>query len=197
METIYFRTEDGLKIEASLYDGGPHWVILAHGRSFNKEKWNHLPEQLVENSFTALPINFRGYGRSDPGDTRYDLDIVGALRYARGKSSAVSLIGASMGAAAALRALAIYDGRIDGLLLLSPAGYPNDFSKLAGKCRKAAVFFTRNDFAFDASETVAKNLPVPTEKTIFEGSSHAQVMLMDLSIVDTLTERIVEFLKSL
>lgn len=195
-DPIFFRSEDGLGIEATVFGGGDHWIVLAHGKSFDMESWYGFSGFLNENGFTAFPFNFRGYGRSDHKDGRYWLDVIGAVEYAKQKAAKVSVLGASMGAIAVLHALERYEGSVDGLVLLSPVGLPDDFSNLRGKAEKAFVFCTEGDFAFDTSIAVADKLPIPTQNRVFKGNSHAQGMLKDPSISDDLRWKIVDFLKS-
>ncbi len=197
MKSVNFQSEDGLKIEAEIFEGGDHWIIPAHGKAFNMDSWSDFAIYLNDNGFSVMPFNFRGYGNSQSKNTKYELDIIGALNYAKNYAQKISLIGASMGGAASLRALELYDGKINGLILLSPAGLPHDFSKLTMKAEKAIIFSTKGDFALESSETVAKNLPFLTEKIIFDGNSHAQVMLKDEKINVELKKRILEFLKTL
>ena len=197
MKSIFFESKDGLKIEGDVFEGGKHWVILAHGKAFDMNSWHDFATYLQENGFTVMTFNFRGYGSSESKDHRHELDVIGAIRYASKHAEKISLIGASMGGTAVLRALEIYDRAIDGVVLLSPAGFPRNFSALKSKAKKVAVFYTKGDFAFDSSEVVASHLPFPTEEKIFEGSSHAQNMLADPIISKTLKEEIVEFLSSI
>jgi hypothetical protein len=83
-----------------------------------------------------------------------------------------------------------------GLVLLSPAGQPADYSSPAGKADRTLVCCSRGEFAFRNSETVAAELPVPTEKLAFAGRAHAQVMLKDGAIADALRRRILTFLRA-
>ena len=197
MKSIFFESKDGLKIEGGVFEGKKHWVILAHGKAFDMNSWHDFATYLQKNGFTVMTFNFRGYGGSEIKDHHYELDIVGALKYVSKNAEKISLIGASMGGTAVLRALEIYDGTIDEVILLSPAGFPRNFSALESKAKKAAVFYTKDDFAFDSSEVVASHLPFPTEEKIFEGSSHAQNMLADPTISETLKKKIVKFLLSI
>jgi alpha-beta hydrolase superfamily lysophospholipase len=197
LKSIFFESKDGLRIEGGVFEGKKHWVILAHGKAFDMNSWHNFALYLQEKGFTAMTFNFRGYGSSESKDHRYELDVIGAIRYASKHAEKISVIGASMGGTAVLRALEIYNGTINGMVLLSPAGFPRNFSALESKAKKAVVFYTKGDFAFDSSEIVVSHLPFPTEEKVFEGSSHAQNMLTDPIISKSLKEEIFGFLSSI
>lgn len=195
MEKITFLSEDGLKIEAEKFGNSDHAVVLAHGKAFNMQSWEDFAKYLEKSGFTAIPFNFRGYGNSQAKDTKYELDIVGIIKTLLKKYKHVSVVGASMGGAASLRALEL-SSPIDALILLSPAGLPNDFSKLKNKAKRALVVFSSGDFVFETAENVAKSLPFETEKIIFDGNLHAQNLFRDPKIKSELEKRIVDLLRS-
>ncbi len=195
MEKLTFLSEDGLKIEAEKFGDSDHAVILAHGKAFNMQSWEDFAIYLQKSGFTAIPFNFRGYGNSEPKDTKYELDIAGIIKALLKSYKYVSLIGASMGGSAALRALEISDP-VDGLVLLSPAGLPDDFEKLKGKAKKSLVVFSKGDFVFEVAERVVESLPFDTEKIIFDGNLHAQNLFRDPKIKAELESKIVNLLKS-
>ncbi len=195
MEKLIFLSVDGLKIEAEKFGNSDHAVILAHGKAFNMQSWEDFAIYLQKSGFTAIPFNFRGYGNSESKDTKYELDIAGIIKTLLKDYKHVSLIGASMGGAAALRSLEISEP-IDGLVLLSPAGLPDDFAKLKGKVRKSLVVFSKGDFVFEVAEKIAESLPFDTEKVVFDGNLHAQNLFRDPKIKAELESKIVKFLKS-
>jgi pimeloyl-ACP methyl ester carboxylesterase len=195
MESVTFLSQDGLKIEAEIFGSSNHIVILAHGKIFNMESWEVFARYLEGQGFSAMPFNFRGYGNSQSKDTRYELDVIGAINYALKDHKYVSIVGASMGGAATLRALETSEV-VDGLVLLSPAGYPKDFSKLSGKAKRALVCFSKEDFVFDIANEIARSLPFESEKVIFDGSLHAQNLFRDPNIAVQLQNKIVALLHS-
>lgn len=195
MEKITFLSHDGLKIEAEIFGKSDHMVILAHGKAFDMQSWEEIARYLEEQNFSAMPFNFRGYGNSQSKDLKYELDVLGAIDYALKDHKYVSIIGASMGGAATLKALEISQP-IDGLVLLSPAGVPKNFSDLVGKAKKALVAFSKKDFVFDTATEVSKSLPIETETLIFDGTLHAQNLFRDPKIATELKSKITSFLKS-
>ena len=66
-ETVYYNTEDGAHIEATLSGEGTHGVVLAHGGQFTKSSWNKQVRILNDAGFRTLAINFRDRGRSKVG----------------------------------------------------------------------------------------------------------------------------------
>ncbi|MCL4408059.1 MAG: alpha/beta hydrolase [Thermotogae bacterium] len=195
MEKITFLSYDGLKIEAEIFGKSDHAVILAHGKIFDMQSWEAFAKFLEDQGFSAIPFNFRGYGNSQSKDFKYEFDVVGAIDYALKDHKRVSVIGASMGGAATLRALEM--GKpIDGLVLLSPAGLPNNFSDLGGKAKKALVVFSKGDFVFDTATEISKSLPFETETLIFNGNLHAQNLFRDSEIATELKSKISTFLRS-
>ncbi len=195
MEKITFVSHDGLKIEAEIFGKSNHMVILAHGKAFDMQSWEPFARYLEEQGFSAMPFNFRGYGNSQSGNLKYEFDIMGAIDYALKDHRYVSVIGASMGGAAALRALEI-SKPIDGLILLSPAGLPKSFSNLAGKAKKALVAFSKGDFVFETANEISNSLPFETETIIFDGNLHAQNLFRNPEIETALKNKITTFLKS-
>lgn len=103
MKTISITTPEGL-LEADYYAGGPHWVLLFHGKVFSKADWGELPNQLhADDQRSVLCLNFSGYGASvgnqDP--THYPKNIDAALLWINQQQpETVSMLGASMGAVA-------------------------------------------------------------------------------------------------
>ena len=99
---------------------------------FNKESWGKFEQRLLEENFTVLAIDFRGYNKSTQGDKPQALyeDILAGVNYLRGQQniSKVTVLGASMGGVAAAKA-SVYSERnmIDQLILLSPASILDGF----------------------------------------------------------------------
>ncbi|NDA15912.1 MAG: hypothetical protein EBZ14_11845, partial [Gammaproteobacteria bacterium] len=68
-------------LEADVYEAGDRWVLLCHGKVFDKCDWGSLPQALYRHNLSVLALNFSGYGTSsgtkDPN--QYPLDIDAAL----------------------------------------------------------------------------------------------------------------------
>ena len=67
---VTFSTADQGTVYALLAGKGTHGVVLAHGAIFNKESWGNLSKVLVAKGLRTLALDFRGYGKSEPGSKR-------------------------------------------------------------------------------------------------------------------------------
>lgn len=194
-QAVTFMTADGGSINALLFGKGHHAVVLAHGAVFNKESWGDFAAALAAQGFTAMALDFRGYGDSKPGskpDGLYE-DILAAVRYLRQHGAVkVSVVGASMGGGAAAKAsVAAKPGEIDKLVLLSPAtiGRPEH---LQGEI----LFLASQDESMAGSiKAMFEKAPDPKNLTLFEGTAHAQ-HIFKTEQADKLTALIIEFLKN-
>jgi pimeloyl-ACP methyl ester carboxylesterase len=169
-----FSTLDGGKVHGNLYGDGPHGVVLAHGMVFNKESWEEQARRLAAEGFQALAIDFRGYGGSTAGSQgkALELDVLAAIAYLREHGAErVSVVGGSMGGAAAAKAAALAEpGTIEALVLLAPAGVDQP-EKLQG--RKLFVVSEGDGFHQGVVEAYGR-APEPKKLVVVEGSAHAQ-----------------------
>ena len=184
-KTVSFPTEDGGLICADVYGQGERAVVLAHGGRFNKESWDKQARTLAAAGFRVLALDFRGYGKSrgpgdaDPMDAPLHLDVLAAVRYLRETGTqSVSIVGGSMGAAAAGDAsIASRPGEIDRLVLLG--GSPNG---PAEKLQSATLFIVaRDDSSGDGPrlpriQEQYQKAPKPKALIILNGSAHAQYL---------------------
>ncbi|MGO9227976.1 MAG: alpha/beta fold hydrolase [Bryobacteraceae bacterium] len=185
-ERVSFPTEDGGLVYADLYGTGGRGVVLAHGGQFNKESWEKQARALETAGFRVLAIDFRGYGQSrgpgqaDPLSAPLRWDVLAAVRYLR-KTGArtVSVVGASMGgAAAADAAIEAQPGVIDRLVLL--AAWTDG---PAGKMKGRKLFIVARDDASGDGELRLPHIRAnfakaegPKKLVILDGSAHAQFL---------------------
>ena len=118
------ETADGLHLDARLFAADPdRLVILLHMYQVNQESWFGAARQIRDHGYSALTLDFRGYGDSDgdvePADAVEDVRAALAFAQARGYAHVV-LVGASMGGTAAIVTAA--SEPVDGLLTLSAPG---------------------------------------------------------------------------
>lgn len=170
---VSFEASDGATVYGNLYGEGPHGVVLAHGRVFNKESWDAQAKELVQSGLLVLAIDFRGYGKSsgDGGYEKMSADVLGAVRYLRKNGAEqVSVVGGSMGGGAAAQASAqSEEGEIDRLILLAAAApYPKSL-----KGRKLFIV-SRGDGFFSSIQSTYEDVPGPKRLVVLEGSAHAQ-----------------------
>jgi pimeloyl-ACP methyl ester carboxylesterase len=183
--TVSFPTEDGGVVFANLYGAGGRAVVLAHGGRFTKESWAKQAPLLVAAGFKVLAIDFRGRGKShgpgdkDPSDAQLEMDVMAAVRYLhRAGAKSVSIVGGSMGGAAAGDAsIASRPGEIDRLVLLGAA--PDG---PAEKLKSPVLFIVARDDASSYGPRLPgiraqyEKAPQPKELIVLEGSAHAQYL---------------------
>ena len=192
---VHFKTIDNAKIFAEFQKRGSHAVLLAHGAIFNKESWGEFEKQLLENNYTILAIDFRGYGKSTKGDQPNALyqDILAGVKFLQAQSGVnkITVLGASMGGAAAAKA-SVYSesGSINQLILLSPASVYK-----ADKLKGDLLFIASEDeYLAKALRSSYSKAPKPKMLKLIPGSAHAQ-HIFKTSEADALTLIILDFLK--
>ena len=134
-----FVTADGVDLEAWLVPAprSHGLVVMFHG--YAESKASLLPEARALHGlgWSTLMVDFRGSGGSAGDETtvgfREAEDVAAAFEQARSLSAPrVALFGASMGAAAVLKAVAEHGLRADALLLESP--FDRLVSAVAHRC---------------------------------------------------------------
>lgn len=177
MQTISLAATDGVSLEADLYPGGARAVVLLHGKVFDKESWADTARGLSGRGLTVLVPNFRGYGGSGEGEAPagYDADVAGACAALRDRNAAsVSILGASMGAIAAAKAVSeAMAGEIDRLVLMAPRAMARPEA-----LRAAEVHFivSRDESCFEDVAGFHAAAPDPKELHVFPGEAHAQFL---------------------
>ena len=191
---VSFTTDDQATIYAELQKRGPHAVLLAHGAIFNKESWGEFEQALLQHNYTVLAIDFRGYGKSTQGNQSRALykDILAGVQFLKDEQgiSKITLLGASMGGAAAAKAsVNSKPGNIDQLILLSPASIYQP-EKLKGQLLCIA---SEDEHLVKALRFSFDNAPQPKTLKLIPGSVHAQ-HIFKTSQADVLTKIILDFL---
>ncbi|MCF6203157.1 MAG: alpha/beta hydrolase [Methylococcaceae bacterium] len=194
-QPVSFVTADGGKTFATYFQSGPKAVVLAHGAIFNKESWQGLIKNLLKNKISVLSIDFRGYGQSKAGKRPADKyeDILAGVHFLNKKPeiSSVSVLGASMGGAAAARAsIHSKKGDINRLILLSPAAF-SDPENI-----KSNTFYiaSKNETIINHVKDLFQKTPEPKKIQLLEGTAHAQ-HIFKTSKSEALTELIIHFIK--
>lgn len=121
-------TTDGITLSATLYDadgGAAPAVVLVHMFTRSKDDWRAFGERLQASGITALAVDLRGHGGSGgPGtpSPAMALDVRAAVDYlaARAGVRGIAVVGAALGASAALIAAAD-SSLVRGVALLSPS----------------------------------------------------------------------------
>lgn len=191
-ELVNFGTEDGGKIEASLFSASTSKVVIfAHGAIFNKESWYFLAEEFQRKGVSALSIDFRGYGNSTTGNTTKKMyDVLGAISYLKKQGfTDINMVGASMGGAATLLTLSNNSIPINKVVLLAPAGGPAITSTSTDKL----FVVSENERMFSGLMTIFDASAEPKQIKIYPGNTHAQ-HLFKTDVRDDLIQRILNFI---
>ena len=120
------RTSDGVDLATRtwLTDGdATAVVVLVHGMSASKDHPHvvALAENIHRRGFDVIAYDARGHGDSAGVSTLGDLerhDVAAAVAWSRARNADVALVGASMGASAALQH-AVSDPRLRGVVVVS------------------------------------------------------------------------------
>ncbi|MFW5444259.1 MAG: alpha/beta hydrolase family protein [Methylococcaceae bacterium] len=192
---IKFKTQDNAMIYADFQLRGSHAVILAHGAVFDKDSWGEFKQRLLQENYTVLAIDFRGYNKSTQGDKNQALyeDILAAVQFLtkQKKINKVTVLGASMGGAAAAKA-SVYSQpeTIDQLILLSPAQVIKP-EKLKGHVLFIA---SKAEYRAKSIQSAYKDAADPKKLVLIDGKAHAQ-HIFKTEQAQFLTNTILDFLK--
>ncbi|MHC4993829.1 MAG: alpha/beta fold hydrolase [Planctomycetota bacterium] len=175
---VSFKTPDGGTCYANRYEpteNAAHAVILAHGAVFNKESWHDLSSKIAAHGMVALPIDFRGYGKSKPGSKRGALeqDLLGAINYLKAQPGIqqISLIGGSMGGGAAGKAAVLSKpGDLHKLILLAASPISNPQYMKGDKL----FIVSKGDRLHREVTTQYNRAKAPKRLEVLDGSAHAQ-----------------------
>lgn len=191
---VSFTTDDQATVYAEFKKRGSHAVLLAHGAIFNKESWGKFEQALLEQNYTVLAIDFRGYGKSTLGKQSQALykDILAGVQFLKAEQgiNKITVLGASMGGAAAAKA-SVYSepGGINQLILLSPASVYQP-EKLKGQLLFIA---SEDEYLVKALRFSFDKAPQPKVLKLIPGSAHAQ-HIFKTPQADLLTKIILDFL---
>jgi len=195
-EEISFKTADKATIYANYLPRGSHAVLLAHGAIFNKDSWGAFEQRLLDENFTILAIDFRGYNKSAKGEKSGALyeDILAGVKFLRNHKNIekITVLGASMGGVAAAKA-SVYSkaNSFDQLILLSPAKV---FKAEALKGNKLFIASDKESL-LKAIESAFNKAPEPKQLLLIKGKAHAQ-HIFNTPQADVLTTAIIKFLNS-
>jgi len=191
-DLVKFDTQDGGSIEAAWFAAGQHKaVIFAHGAIYNKESWYFLAEAFQQQGIAALAIDFRGYGNSKAGSSPQKMyDILAAVAWLKQQGfDDISIVGASMGGAAVLAALAQETVPISKVVLLAPAGGP----ALASTSTDKLFVVSRDEGLYDRVMAIYEASSEPKAIQVYPGDAHAQ-HLFDTAEREDLIRRITGFI---
>ena len=174
-------------------------VVLSHMRPSDQTAWFPFAEELADNGYAALTLNFRGYGASE-GDQDFDKladDLLATVGYMRERGwRDVFLIGASMGGTTALVLAA--EERVRGVVALSaPAVFESQDALSAVPAISAPKLFIASEEDTAAMISLDELLAAasePKESEIYPGGAHGTDLFQsehDLAV----RQRILQFLQ--
>jgi len=189
---VSFPSPDGVKLAGRVFGDGQAGVVLAHMFPADQTSWWAFAQVLVQNGFTVLTFDFRGYcpgGVAGCSEGQRDVaamwqDVLGAVDFmmARGLVR-VMLVGASMGGTASLIAAAQPGVPVVAIVALSA---PQSFEGLTadrtvlGNVTAAKLFVAGNSDptgAATAAQAMYEESPPPKQVEIFTSSDHGTDLL--------------------
>jgi predicted alpha/beta-hydrolase family hydrolase len=135
-EAITLTTDDGRTLNARLWGVGKAGVVLAHGFSeyVGQDGWDSFAEYLASLDYGVLTFTFRGFcDREACSERPMGLgdnwrDVVAAVERLRAAGSqSITVIGASMGGLAVLRAAQLPDLELAGVVSLATPRWPSKY----------------------------------------------------------------------
>jgi alpha-beta hydrolase superfamily lysophospholipase len=144
---LWFHAADGTKLVGHRFGTGTTAVILAHQSDGSLCDWLPYAKRLAARGYFVFPIDFRGYGFSEPGfgtaRQRYAQDIAAAVKALRGLGKKkIFVVGASMGGIAALAAAPSVSPPLAGVVSISsPRRYRGMDGIAAGKRLRVPVLY--------------------------------------------------------
>jgi dienelactone hydrolase len=151
---VWFEAADGTRLSGVVLGQGRTGVILAHQRWFNLCSWIPFARQLSEQGYRVLAFDFRGFGASGTAKgtagRSLDLDVAAGVEYLRRLGvDRVVLVGASMGATAALVDAASGEDGATGVAAVVSISGPSRFYEmdagLAVRRMRVPVLFIASD----------------------------------------------------
>lgn len=135
-EPLTLTTDDGRTLNARLWGVGKAGVVLAHGFSqySGQDDWDRFAAYLASLDYGVLTFTFRGFcDRDDCSEGPMGLgdnwrDVVAAVEGLRAAGSeSITVIGASMGGLAVLRAAQLPDLELAGVVSLATPRWPSKY----------------------------------------------------------------------
>ena len=135
-EPITLTTDDGRTLNARLWGVGKAGVVLAHGFSeyVGQDGWDSFAAYLASLEYGVLTFTFRGFcDREACSDRPMAMednwrDVVAAVEGLRAAGSqSITVIGASMGGLAVLRAAQLPDLELTGVVSLATPRWPSRY----------------------------------------------------------------------
>ena len=204
---VTFLTEDGIQLAGTMYGRGDIAVIMAHQGTYGATQatWQPLIPALIEEGFTGMPFDFRGFGQSSgPGMIkRLDDDIRAAAEYLRSQHyDRIVCAGSCMGGTACLRAAIDGEPFIALIILASPFDASGGLvvsPEELGRLTQPRLFITGNQDVYGIAKDIKRMVefsPEPRTLLTFEQSAHGTDLFQTMAS-EELIDAILNFLISL
>ena len=191
---VRFPASDGTRLIGVLLGTGPNVVVLAHqgggGAPGDLCAWIPYARSLRAAGYRVLAFDHRTFGSSGTPRLvsrygRVDRDVVGAVRFVRGRgASRVVIGGASLGGAAVMGAAAAIRPAVDGVFTVGGTRTFGAVDALAAAARLTmpALFVAAEDdgggqFALEAREMYDACASPDRRLAIFPGPAHGAPQL--------------------
>ncbi|BCL78945.1 hypothetical protein ccbrp13_14100 [Ktedonobacteria bacterium brp13] len=180
-----FTTPDHLQLAGLVYGQGKTMIICTHMSDTTYDTWidTGMPQQLATLGYSVLLFNFRGYGTSqgsqDP--SFLDVDLRAAVHFAQQQGATrIVLMGASMGATAALKVAA--EIQVTAVISLSgPLAFGVSITDDELKAMKTPKLFlaSADDPPFAGAATHMDEVAsAPKQIQIYPGMAHGTQLLL-------------------
>lgn len=163
-----FRSSGGVTLVGDV--GGPKdapIVVLMHGGGQTRHSWSGCMSALIEKGYRVFSFDARGHGESDWSKAgAYELDdrVDDLLAVIDKQPGPVALVGASLGGATALRALALgMRPAAVALVDIVPHVEPEGVERIVGFMRSGADGFATLEDAVDAVAAYNPSRPRPSD----------------------------------
>lgn len=165
---LTLRAADNTKIVAHRWGTGKRAVVLVHQSGADLCQWAPYAKRLAGLGYRAFALDLRGNGRSQyrplPAGLRFTADIAATVKEARREgATSVFVVGASLGANAAVVAAANIRPLIDGVVSLSAPGTFRLDAVTAAKHLQVPVLYV-------AAEVDEGGIYATDAKTMFEAT---------------------------
>ena len=195
-EVVEF-TAGTVALSGFAFGSGDTAVVLAHMSGGVKEDWIDVAIALAENGVMSFPFDFRGYaGQDGKPDRKVAADLTAAVEAVRSRgASRVYVVGASMGAAAALEVAARED--LAGVVSVSsPVKFPGvNARRAAERIDEPSLFVTAEDDDPYAADAKTLSGAAGGRLVTYDGDEHGTELLTG-DHAEELTALIIEFVNA-
>ncbi len=196
----YLDTKDGGRVYYEHHQAARLPVVLIHGWGMSGDYWASTVAALVEHDHGAIVVDHRACGRSDRDFADLSIDAIAgdvAAIVDRCGESRVVLNGWSLGAAVAVAAATMLDGKVAGLVSTCGAtprytqadGFPHggtaaDVLGIAAAITADRPVFFRGLAAAAAGEGASEALIAWVERGFIDSGARASETLAGLATID-------------